>query len=106
MESSVIPERYDGVWISPDRGALLDSYWVEGCEAVVQLLKKYITSSTVVHSLNTYDSDKKFTVNATIPSRFNTLLEGSISTNIKMLIACNVLSRWLEVSVPGASVKY
>ena len=106
LEGSILPDRYDGVWANADRGALLDSYWVEGCEAVVQLLKKYITSSTVEHTLNTYDSDEKFTVSATMSSRFNTLLEGSIATDIKMLIACNVLARWLEVSVPEASVKY
>ena len=106
LEGSVIPDRYDGVWAHAGRGALLDSYWIEGCEAVVQLLKKYITSGTVVHGLSAYDSNEVFTLTAEMPARFNTLLEGSISTNIKMLIACNIIARWLEVQVPEAAAKY
>lgn len=106
LEGSVLPERYDGVWANADRGAFLDSYWVEGCEAVVQLLKRYITSSTVTHVLNVYNGDETLTLEATMPGRFNTLLEGSIATDVKMLIACNVLCRWLEVTLPEASAKY
>lgn len=106
LEGFVLPERYDGVWANADRGALLDSYWVEGCEAVVQLLKRYITSSTVTHVLNVYNGDETLTLEATMPGRFNTLLEGSIATDVKMLIACNVLCRWLEVTLPEASAKY
>lgn len=106
LEGYVIPERYDNVWANESRGALLDSFWVEGCTAVVQLLKRYLTGQTITHDLTTYNKDEVFTINATMPERYSSLLDGNITTDVKMLIACNILHEWLEVTSPDAAAKY
>lgn len=106
FEGSMIPERYDNVWANPDKGAILDSYWVEGYTAAVQLLKRYLTGSTIDYNLSQYNKDEVVTINATMPARYNSLLDGSVATDVKMMIACNILHGWLEVSNAEVADKY
>lgn len=106
FEGSMIPERYDNVWANPDKGAILDSYWVEGYTAAVQLLKRYLTGSTIDYNLSQYNKDEVVTINATMPARYNSLLDGSVATDVKMMIACNILHGWLEVSNADVAAKY
>lgn len=106
FEGSMIPERYDNVWANPDKGAILDSYWVEGYTAAVQLLKRYLTGSTIDYNLSQYNKDEVVTINATMPARYNSLLDGSVATDVKMMIACNILHGWLEVSNAEVAAKY
>lgn len=106
LEGYAIPERYDHVWANKQRGALLDSYWVEGCTAIIQLMKRYLSGDTVEHTLSTYDKDEVLTIQADMPARYNTLLDGNVATDIKMILACNILHGWLEVMAPEATAKY
>lgn len=106
LEGSVLPERMEGVWASTDEGVFLDSFWVEGYTAIVQLMKRYLKSSTVSYKLDQYDKDEVLTIEAEMPARYNSLLDGSVSTDVKMLIACNVLHGWLEVKAPESAAKY
>lgn len=106
LEGSVLPERFEGVWASKEEGAFLDSYWVEGYTAVIQLMKRYLKSRTVAHEINLYDKDEVLTILVDMPDRYNSLLDGSVATDIKMMIACNVLHGWLEVKLPEAAPKY
>lgn len=106
LEGYLSPDNYDSVLANQDRGALLDSYWVEACSSVVQLLKRYITSSVVEHSLTSYNADEVFMIKAEMPARYNSLLDGSVATDIKMFIACNILSGWFKVVAPESAVKY
>jgi hypothetical protein len=106
LEGSVLPERFEGVWSSSDEGHFLDSFWKEGYTAVIQLLKRYIKNDTINYALNVYEKDEEMTIEAEMPERFNSLLEGSVVTDIKMMIACNVLHGWLEIKAPDAAAKY
>lgn len=106
LEGFSIPDRYDAVWANDTRGELLDSFWVEGCAAIVQLLKRYLSSVTSEHVLDDYNKDEVFTLKAELPIRYNINLEGSIITSIKMMLACNILHGWLEVTAPDAAAKY
>ena len=106
LEGSVLPERMEGVWASADEGVFLDSFWVEGYTAVVQLMKRYLKSESVVRELSSYNKDEVLTISADMPARYNSLLDGSVATDVKMLIACNVLHGWLEVKMPDAAAKY
>lgn len=106
LEGSMIPERFDRVWASTYEGELLESYWIEGYTAVIQLLKRYLSSASVNYTLTSFDKDEKLTIEATMPARYNTLLDGSVATDVKMLIACNIISGWLGVKLPEAAAKY
>ena len=106
LEGFIFPDRYDNVWVSADRGVLVDSYWVEGCLAVTQLFKRYISNDSVTHSLANYDKDEVLTVNAQMPARYNSLLDGSLITGAKMIIACVIIQKWLAVTSPELSAKY
>ena len=106
LEGMALPERFEGVWASEEEGKFLDSYWVEGCTAVVQLMKRYLTSETVEHGLSSYDGDEKLSISATMPKRYSSLLDGNVATDVKMLLACNILHGWLEVKAPDAAAKY
>ena len=106
IEGFSLPERYDNVWANEDRGEILDSYLVEGCTAVIQLMKRYLSSQTIEHSVNVYDDDEVFTISVVMPERYNSLLDGNVSTDVKMLIACNVLSGWFRVVSPDSAAKY
>lgn len=106
IEGYSIPERYDNIWADKSRGEILDSYWIEGYTAVVQLLKRYLSQETVTYNLSSYDNDEKLSIEAVMPDRYNSLLDGSIETAVKMMIACNVLHGWLEVVNPESAAKY
>ena len=106
LEGAAMPERFEGVWASEEEGKFLDSYWVEGCTAVIQLMKRYLSGQTVTHNLSSYDKDEVLSINATMPERYNSLLDGNVATDVKMLIACNILSGWLGVKAPEAAAKY
>lgn len=41
-----------------------------------------------------------------MPSRFSDLLEGSITTDLKMMLAANITYRWMAVKAPDVAGKY
>ena len=106
LEGLVASDNYDNIWADSGRGELLDSYWIEGYTAIIQLLKRYITNNTVSYNLTSYDDDEVVTISATMPARYSSLLDGSVATDAKMLVACNIIGKWLRVVFPDASVKY
>jgi hypothetical protein len=106
LEGLVASDNYDNIWADSGRGELLDSYWIEGYTAIIQLLKRYITNNTVNYTLTTYDDDEELSITATMPARYSSLLDGSVATDAKMIVACNITSKWLKVVFPEASVKY
>lgn len=106
LEAASMPDNFEQLWASEYEGKLLDTYWIEGCTSVVQLFKRYLRNETVTHSLISYDSDEKLIISAEMPFRFSDLLEGSITTDVKMMIAANVVYRWMSVKLPDRGVKY
>jgi hypothetical protein len=106
LEGSVIPERFEGVWASEKDGKFLDSFWIEGYTAVIQLLKRYLVSDTVDFTLNNQEQDETISITADMPARYTHLLDGSVATDIKMLIACNILHGWLKIKAPDIALKY
>lgn len=106
LEGLVASDNYDNIWADGGRGELLESYWIVGYTAIIQLLKRYITNSTLNYTLTSYDDDEVVTINATMPARYSSLLDGSVATDVKMMVACNIISKWLKVVSPEVSVKY
>ena len=97
---------FESVWASSEEGKFLDTYWIEGYTAAVQVFKRYITKNTVTHSLTNHDADEVLTISVEMPERFNNLLEGSIVTDVKMMIASNVMYGWMSVKLPELAKKY
>lgn len=106
LETAGQPEAFEQLWASKYEGGFLDTYWIEGCAAVVQLFKRYLRNDTVTHTLTTYDADEKLTISTEMPSRFCDFLEGNITTDVKMMIAANVVYRWMSVKLPDHAGKY
>ena len=106
LEAAGQPEAFEQLWASKYEGGFLDTYWIEGCASVVQLFKRYLRNDTVTHTLTTYDADEKLTISTEMPSRFCDFLEGSITTDVKMMIAANVVYRWMSVKLPDHAGKY
>lgn len=106
LEGVMLPELFENVWASKDDGKFLDSYWIEGYTAVIQLLKRYLKNESVFYTIDSYEDNEVLNISVEMPERYNTLLDGSVSTDVKMLIACNVLHGWLEIKAPQASAKY
>lgn len=106
LEGYVLSDRYDNILADENRGELLNSYWIESCTAIVQLMKRYLSGQTVSHSLNTYNSNETFEINVTMPDRYDSNLDGSVTTDIKMLMACNIATGWLKVVSPESATKY
>ena len=106
LEAAGQPEAFEQLWASKYEGGFLDTYWIEGCASVVQLFKRYLRNDTVTHTLTTYDADEKLTISTEMPSRFCDFLEGNITTDVKMMIAANVVYRWMSVKLPDHAGKY
>ena len=98
--------KFESVWASSEEGKFLDTYWIEGCMAAVQVFKRYLAKSTVTHTLTGYHADETFSITVEMPERFNNLLEGSIVTDVKMMIASNVMYGWMSVKLPELAKKY
>ena len=105
-EGSVIPDRFDNLWANEEKGEVLNSFWIEGYTAVVQLLKRYLKNATVGYTISSYDKDEVVSINAEMPSRYNSLLDGSVTTDAKMIVACTILYRWLDLNHVDTSAKY
>lgn len=106
IEGYALPERFDNVWADSSRGEVLDSFWIEGYTSIVQLLKRYLSQASVNYDLSKYNGDEVLTIDAEMPERYNALLDGSIQTDVKMMLACNILHGWLEVVSPESAAKY
>lgn len=106
LEGFISSEQFDKAWANESRGELLDSYWVEGYTAIIQLLKRYLSSESVSYTLNSFNKDETLTISVEMPKRYDSKLDGSVLTDIKMMLACNILSGWLSVVMPEASPKY
>ena len=106
LEAAGLPDSFEAVWASEYEGDFLDSYWVEACTAVVQLFKRYIRNDTLVHSLAAYDKDETLRIETVMPSRYNELLTGSVTTAVKMMIATHIAANWLSVKAPDVAGKY
>lgn len=97
---------FEKIWATEYEGCFLDSFWIEGVTAAVLLFKRYIKDDTVTHDLSTYNKDEILSINAVMPTRFSEHLKGSVTSSLKMMIASNILYRWLLVKLPEASEKY
>lgn len=106
LEASAHPEAFEQMWVSEYEGGFLDTYWIEGYTSVIQLFKRYIRNKTVTHTLTSYDAEERLTLSAEMPARYDDLLTGSITTDIKMMIAAHILSGWLSVKAPELADKY
>lgn len=102
LEGFVYPENFDKVWANESRGELLDSYWVEGYTAVIQLLKRYLSSASV----DAFGGSDFISITLNTPERYDSNLEESIKSDIKMMLACNILTGWINVVMPEAAPKY
>ena len=106
LEGLMQEGRFEDLWASEEEGKFLETYWIEGCMAAVQVFKRYLTSTTVTHTLASYDGDGTFSISAEMPERYNGLLTGSVETDVKMMIAAHVLAGWLSVLSPDRASQY
>lgn len=106
LEAVGLDGNFEPVWASSEEGKFLDTYWIEGCMASVQVFKRYLTKSTVTHTLTGYNADEILSITVEMPERFNSLLEGSIVTDVKMMIAAHVMYGWMSVKLPEQAKKY
>ena len=106
LEGLLQEGRFEDLWASEEEGKFLETYWIEGCMAAVQVFKRYLTSTTVTHTLASYDGEETFSISAEMPERYNGLLTGSVETDVKMMIAANVMYGWMNVLSPGQAKKY
>lgn len=106
LESTRYPEQYDNLWATEYEAGFLDTYWIEGCSALINLLKRYIASVTTETVLSYESNDEALEIEAEMPARFDKNLTGSIITDMKMMLVCNVLAGWLNVKNADLSKKY
>lgn len=106
LEASLLPESYDAIWVSGKKKELLDGYWIEGCEVVISLLKRYLNIETNSRNLELYNANETLSIGLNMPDRYDENLDGSIETCIKMMIACNMVSGWMKVVRPEIAAKY
>ena len=69
VESSIIPEKYDLLWVNTNKKELLKGYWIEGCESVVSLFKRYLDTETISHTLTSESTDETFVIDVTMPGK-------------------------------------
>lgn len=106
LEAAGLPDNFEQVWASECEGGFLDTYWREGCASAIQLFKRYLRNRTVDYRLDAYDADERLVLAVRMPGRYNDLLDGSISTGLKQMMAAHVLAGWLGVKAPSLSEKY
>lgn len=106
LEGYVSSDRYDAIYPNKSRRELLDGFWIEGCTSVVSLFKRYLSGSTINHSLTSYNNNETFSLSVEMPDRYDVNLDGSVATSIKMMIATNILNGWMGIVAPELSPKY
>lgn len=99
-------EGIENLWASEYEGHFLDSFWIEGVAAVIQLLKRHLKGDTITHDLMNYDKEEVLNISIVLPQRFSESLEGSIINSLKMMLSSNIFYRWLLVKNPELSEKY
>ncbi len=106
LEASTLPDDFERLWASQYEGGFLDTYWIEACSMAVQLLKRYIRGETVEHKLYEHNANEKLVITLCMPRRFDRSLIGSITTDLKMMMATHILSGWLGVQAADRAAKY
>ena len=106
LEAAGMPEAFEQLWASKYEGGFLDTYWAEACSTAVQLLKRYLRNPTEGRTLDIRLENEQLRVVADMPARFDRRLEGSIGTDLKLMIAARVLSGWMDVKTPDRAEKY
>jgi len=98
--------RYEDVRVTEYDYEVLDTFWRDGVNSAIQLFTRYISNQTVSSDLSTFDGTENLTIGADMPDAFNDLLIGSITTGLKMMLSCNVMSGWMGIKVPNTAQKY
>jgi len=98
--------RYEDVRVTEYDYEVLDTFWRDGVNSAIQLFTRYISNQTVSSDLSTFDGTENLTIGADMPDAFNDLLIGSITTGLKMMLSCNVMSGWMGIKLPNAAQKY
>lgn len=106
LEAAGLPDNFEQVWASECEGGFLDTYWAEACSMAVQLLKRYLRNPTEGRTLDILLENEQLLIVADMPARFDRLLEGSINTDLKLLVAAHVLAGWMGVQTPDRAEKY
>lgn len=94
---------FEGVWATEHEGMLLDTYWVEGCSALVQTLARLVCCGTAEHNLDAWNAGEVLSLDLDVSGRFNGALAGSLTDSVKMALACNVLAGWMSAKKPESA---
>lgn len=106
LEGASMPEKFEDLWATEHEGVFMDSYWIEGVTYAIQLLKRYVRNASKIYVLDEPKEDDVLEINAEMPPRYDESLTGSIISDLKMMIACNVTAGWMGVKVPDRAEKY
>lgn len=110
-QSSMVASTSDGasfekIWVTGYDGNLLDTCWAESILAIAQLLKRYTRKPSVRRDLSAYQEDEVLVVDCHMPARFDERLVPDLENNLKMMVASNMMYRWMQVRMPDASSIY
>ena len=98
--------KYEDVRVTEYDYEVLDTFWRDGANSAIQIFTRYISGETVSSDLSNFDGTETLTISADMPDAFNDLLVGSITTGLKMMLACNIMAGWMGIKVPSSAQKY
>lgn len=94
-------EEYERISTTESDGGMLERFWMESCDALVNLLRRFISSIS-----STAGEDKDFELTLSMSDRFDINLVSSINSSAFSFFVNSIIAKWSEITNKQESSAY
>lgn len=87
---------YDRIFTTDDDRMMLERFWLEACNAVVEIVKPFLSSDCTLQESHGINLNSNLVLNLSMPSSYDTNLNSSVSTSLYSFFVYSILSKWFK----------
>lgn len=94
-------EEYERISTTEADGGMLERFWMESCDALVNLLRRFVASIS-----SSASEGKNFELTLSMSDRFDTNLVSSINSSAFSFFVNSIIAKWSEITNKQESSEY
>lgn len=87
---------YDRIFTTDDDRMMLERFWLEACNVVVEIVKPFLSSDCTLQESHGINLNSNLVLNLSMPSSYDTNLNSSVSTSLYSFFVYSILSKWFK----------
>lgn len=87
---------YDRIFTTDDDRMMLERFWLEACNAVIEIVKPFLSSDCTLQESHGINLNSNLVLNLSMPSSYDTNLNSSVSTSLYSFFVYSILSKWFK----------